>query len=361
MRESAAAIPPSRPINLLPISLVLVGGGLLMVLYALWSYYAGGDAAPPYEYALISEGGIKDYPDLDLKDAEGFRIQKYQLRVAGIDKPLVDFHVASKGTHTPPVLLDWDGHLQEPVLTVSRDIKELNSLVAAVRKHLPESASVLAWWDTARALELLAGVHSPFQENLAVPVIIPSMWSQRKELVEKLEDRFWGISPSPQSQSAFMDFVDALSMDEAAGVSKLATLAGKENGYLIINQTDAYRLGMIRPERFGIGYKDFPKSGELHGLITYVKSWLKKEGYESYLVTRFTDSTIRVYFLTDKASQNALIAKLLPFTTSNPMQLKSLHLVYQHGGYWVYKFGASDASDAAQEEKSSPDTQGPSS
>jgi len=337
MSESSTNPSSTRPFYLLPISLVLVGGGLLIALYAVWGYYTGITAAAPYAYTLISEGAVKDYPELGLKDAQGFQIRKYQLRVDQIDKPLVDFHVAVKGKDQPPVLLDWNDHLQEPVLTVARDIKEQNALVDATRKHLPDNASVLAWWDTARLLGLLAGVHSPFDENLQQPLVIPPMWANRKTAIESIEERFWNVPSSPRSRERFEAFVDALAMDEPAGASKLKALAGKGDGYLVINQTDAYRLGIMRPERFGIGYKDFPKSGKLHGLITYVKGWLKKKGYESYLVTRFTDSTIRVYFLTDKASQNTLIARLLPFTTSNPMQLETLHLVYQHGGYWVYR------------------------
>jgi hydroxylamine oxidation protein HaoB len=28
---------------------------------------------------------------------------------------------------------------------------------------------------------------------------------------------------------------------------------------------------------------------------------------------------------------------MLPFTETRPLELKEVQLIYQHGGYWVYK------------------------
>ena len=45
----------------------------------------------------------------------------------------------------------------------------------------------------------------------------------------------------------------------------------------------------------------------------------------------------RLHYFQRKADSDTLIAKLLPFSTSNPMQLERLELVYQHKGWWVYR------------------------
>ena len=45
----------------------------------------------------------------------------------------------------------------------------------------------------------------------------------------------------------------------------------------------------------------------------------------------------RLHYFTRKCDSETLIAKLLPFTTSNPMQLDRLELVHQHKGWWVYR------------------------
>ncbi len=58
------------------------------------------------------------------------------------------------------------------------------------------------------------------------------------------------------------------------------------------------------------------------------------------------DTRIRVYFFTDQSSRKTLLANLLPFTSSNPAELKELDLVYQHKNHWVYKIGPEAAGMA---------------
>ena len=36
-------------------------------------------------------------------------------------------------------------------------------------------------------------------------------------------------------------------------------------------------------------------------------------------------------------NSNSLIAQMLPFTNSAPLDLKPVQLIYQQGGYWVYQ------------------------
>ena len=46
---------------------------------------------------------------------------------------------------------------------------------------------------------------------------------------------------------------------------------------------------------------------------------------------------VRGYFLRDVKSSNSLIAQMLPFTESQPLDLTAVQLIYQQGGYWVYQ------------------------
>ncbi len=332
-----------------PISIALVGGGILLLAWVAWSVFTGdGPEGPPYSYSLVSEGSVEQFGDLGLTDVEGLMIQKYEVRVRDMEKPLADFHIGNSSTESL-VLLDWHNQLSEPLLTMRSNIQELNTLVEAVTDHLPEQAVMLAWWDIARALKLLAGVNSPFNENLALPIFTPELWNNQKEEITALEHRFWKVPAEANSSILFEKFVDALSADENTGAAELKALTATEDGYLVVHLTDAYRLGAMRPDRFGIGYKDFPKTTELHGLIERVKDWLKEQDYDPYLITHVSDTTIRVFFLTDEASTNTLMAKLLPFSTSNPVLLDSLQLVAQYAGYWVYKLQPSDAGDTEKD------------
>jgi hydroxylamine oxidation protein HaoB len=54
---------------------------------------------------------------------------------------------------------------------------------------------------------------------------------------------------------------------------------------------------------------------------------------------------VRGYFLRDPQSSQILIAQMLPFTQSQPLDLQALQLIYQQGGYWVYKIPATPVAD----------------
>ena len=54
---------------------------------------------------------------------------------------------------------------------------------------------------------------------------------------------------------------------------------------------------------------------------------------------------VRGYFLRDEKSSNTLLAQMLPFTNSMPLDLTVLQLIYQQGGYWVYKLPATPVMD----------------
>ena len=203
-------------------------------------------------------------------------------------------------SNTGAVLLDWQNEIGEPLITIAPPISELAKLTNAVSEHVQEGSVVLGWWDTTRRLELLAGIETPFRENLAQPILIPDAWSGRRDRIEEIERRFWNLRDEDAvEKNSFDDFQKALLMDTATGAAKLRELVGEREAYLVLHMSDIYKLGAMHPQQLGIGYRDFPNSGDLHGTISLIKNWLKEQGYQDYAVERRGKSSVRVYFLTD--------------------------------------------------------------
>lgn len=315
----------------------MVAGGVLILGWLAWA--ALNPAPAPYSYALVAQGKPDEFPELKLDDREQQRIsvEKYQVRAVEGSTPATFAYVAH-ADNQPPTMLAWTSDSVEPLLNLSGSADDLNHLSRAVVEHGKPGARVLGWWDTSRQLQLLAGAHVVFGQNLATPILLPDAWKARRGAIEAVERSFWQVPENDEESALFEAYVDALLSEPAAGMEKLRRLVGLDEAYLVVHLYDAYKLGELHPDRFGIGYKDFPNTGFNHGLIRRVKGWLKENGYASYAVEEHDASTVRVYFLTDSASTETLIAKLLPFSTSNPLELEQPRVVFQHGLYWVYEF-----------------------
>ncbi len=317
---------------------LLVAGGLFLLGLVGWAFLY--PAAPPYSYELVAEGGPEQFADLGLEASPDLAIRRYEVRTEGFEEPVAVLHLGQRPSGDP-VLLEWQNNTAEPVLTLGPSFAETKTLADKISEHVPNGSLVLGWWDTSRRLRLLAGTEVLFDENLARPILIPLAWRGKGDAVEAIEREFWRVPSSPQSQEGFDRYVEALLLDEVAGVAKLNELAGDREAYVVVHLLDAYKLGALRPDRFGIGYKHFPGSGQLHGLVKHVKEWLAEHDYESYAIAPLTRSeATRVFFLTDAALADTLMARMLPFNTSTPFEIEGLRLVYQHGGYWVYRLSA---------------------
>lgn len=321
--------------------LALAAGGALLLGWIGWT--ALHPPSPPYHYELVAGGGVEKFPELGLQDQAGLAVKKYEIRAAAVAKPVAVVHVGTRGDGAP-VLLSWQNSTPEPVLRLGPEAGELRTLAVAVARHAPPQSRILTWSDTSRQLQLLAGSSVVFDENMIAPLLLPPPWRAARESIEVLERDFWRVPASSPSEQRFAEFADALLSAPPAGLEKLRRLAGGGEAYVVVHLTDAYRLGALYPERFGVGFKDFPMTGQMHGTINAVKSWLKKAGHRAYAVERKDGATVRVHFLTDEASTRTLLAQMLPFDTSNPLALEAPSVVYQHGGYWVFKIPPSPGS-----------------
>jgi hydroxylamine oxidation protein HaoB len=331
--EATLAASPSR--KLLPsLGIALVAGGLLLLGWVAYSFLQPGPA--PYRYQLVEEGGVDRFAPLGLEAWPDLKIGKYEVRVEGLDKPIAVAHVGRRGD-SAPVMLDWDNRSGEPLAFADARLTEVKTLAQAIAKHAPKDALVLGWWDTARQLRLLTGRETAFDAHLGEPFIAPSPWQARNRTIAKYEREFWGAPPNEAETLRFRRFAEALTAEPSAGAALLRELAGNREAYVAVHVSDLYKLGLLHPERLGVAYKDFPVKGDLHGPISFVKRWMLDNKYSAYTLHELSEQQARAYFLTNAASGNTLLAQMLPLTTSRPAELQALQLVYQHGGYWVYK------------------------
>jgi hydroxylamine oxidation protein HaoB len=327
----------TRPSNrILPsLGIFLVAGGFLVLGWLAYLWLSPGQA--PYHYQLVEEGGVDKFGKLGLEAWPDLGISKQEVIVKGVDQPLAVAYLARRG-NTPPVMLSWENRSGEPVVFVDGKLSELTMLASAIGKHVPKDATILAWWDTSRQIRLLTGYETVFNSHLSQPFIMPSLWHARSEAIEKYEREFWRAPASADESRKFQRFADALAADPKEGAAMLRELTGGREAYVVVHLSDLYKLGLMHPERLGVAYKDFPlQGGDVHGLSGMVKRWQQDNHYTAYSVHGLSENHVRGYFLADAKSGNTLLAQMLPFTTSQPLELQAVQLVYQQGGYWVYK------------------------
>ena len=322
------------------LGILLVTGGFFLV--AWFGYLWLKPEPPPYRYHLVEEGGAEKFRNLAMEEYPQLSISKLEIRVDSIDKPLAIAYRAAR-TGSDPVLLHLENQFPEPIATMEGMLSETTAVSAAIAKHVPKDAIILAWWDVSRKLALLSERPMLFNSNLGQPVIAPSYWKDRYPAIEQYEHEFWGADASAEEQKKFSQFVDALMAYPNQGASILRELAGSREAYVVVHVSDIYKLGLMRPERIDVAFKDFPLTGNVHGLTGQVKSWLTNNNYNSYTLQSLTEKVVRAYFMRESGGSNILLSKMLPFSNARPMDLEALQLIHKEGGYWIYKIPSAEA------------------
>lgn len=341
--------------KLLPsLGILLVTGGLLLLIWFAWLWF--NPAPAPYRYTLVKEGAATQFGPLGLDAWPDLTVAQYEIHADGVNDPIALATTARRGA-TPPILISWENRSSELLISLDSKLNELTALAAAIDKYAAKDARILAWWDTSRQIKLLAGRDTLFTQHLGEPLILPLPWQAYSDSVRHYEDQFWGAPASADERRNFQHFVDALIAEPVKGAARLRQLAGLQDSagktpdkapseaYIVIHVTDLYKLGLMRPEQFDITYKHFPMEGNMHGMIGYLKKWMQENNFATYTLQSLSDSMVRGYFLRDEKSSHSLLAQMLPFTNSMPLDLTVLQLIYQQGGYWVYKIPS--ATDAA--------------
>ena len=316
------------------LGLVLVTGGLFVLG---WFAYLWLDPGPaPYHYQLVEEGGVSKFSNLGLEAWPELKIGKYELRVESLDKPIAVAYRATRGD-TSPVLLNWENLVSEPVGFIDTNLSDLTKVAAEIAKHVPKEAVVLAWWDTSRQLRLLANCDTMFTSHLGEPMIAPTQWKERQQVIRNYEQEFWGARQLEGESQKFQRFADALAADSEGGAAILRELVGTREAYAVVHVSDLYKLGLMRPERLDMAFKDFPLTGNVHGLAAQVKAWMVNNGYESYTLQSLSERMVRAYFVRESKNGKTLLSQMLPFMDRTPLEITTVQPVYQQGGYWVYK------------------------
>ncbi len=312
-------------------------GGLFLTGWCVYLWLKPLPA--PYRYELIDEGSVAKFNSLSLQAWPDLKISKYEVRVDSVEKPIaIAYRTYKKDGQS--VLIGWENLVSEPIGEMGGDFSELATIATDITKHVPKDAVLLAWWDTSRQLELLSERKTVFKSHLGQPLIAPSYWKARADVISQYERQFWGAEGSAEEQTQFQQFADALASESAKGATMLRELVGGQDAYIVVHPTDLYKLGLMRPDRLDIAFKDFPLTGNVHGLVGQVKAWMKENGYDTYTLQSLSEKSVRAYFMNENKNGKILLAQMLPLMNSTPVDFHALQLVHKHGGYWVYKVPA---------------------
>lgn len=339
MESSTSRSPARTPENSRPVQTWMAGGLVAtgLVLAGLAANSVLQPAPMPYDRTMTA-ADPSSYQPLSLPEALRSKpdIQRLEWHTPGVRGPIASALVMRdrEGRMVP---LDWQNFVTEPVLAADLTITEVNKVLSAVREHVPKEAVVLSWWDLSRKIRLIAGRQAPLDDPLVRGLLVPTAWAGSGERVLAKERPFWATGTATPESGAFGTFIDALTKDELAGAEALRSLGGNADIYLAVHLSDIWKLASSRPDKIGIAYRDFPAAGQAHGVIKAVRQWMAENKMGLPYAIEPIGNAVRLHHFTDRASSQVLLAKLLPFSESNPMTLSQFDLVYQHRGFWIFK------------------------
>lgn len=310
----------------------IVSAGLIAIGCALlgWAGYSSLRPASHYTLTIAAapEDAAKEVASLGLAPDS---LQRIEISVSQERRPIAAGLIARDGERLTPLV--WRNAVTEPILFADVSAADITKVLTAIRDHVSEDAVVLAWWDLSRAIRLAAKRNAPLDDARASGLLIPAAWPD----AHSAEQARWGAGAAPKSSETFDRFIDALLSDEKRGADILSEIAAGKPAYVAVHISDVWKAAAARPERLSIAYKDFPSSGVSHGVIKSATQWMREQKIDGGFAVEPIGGATRLHYFTRKGDSDALIAKLLPFSTSNPAQLERLELVYQHKGWWIYR------------------------
>ncbi len=304
---------------LAPAGLIVAGSAILG--WAAWSSLR--PPSLPYEQATAA--------GLDIA-----RLERIEIRAPEAGSPIAT-GIVTRDADQRATPLGWRNAVTEPVFFADIDPADTAKVLAAIREHAPAEAVVFAWWDMSRRIRALAGRRAPLDDPLARGLLTPGAWTVNVAAINENQRAYWGAGVPSGEGETFAKFIDALLMDESRGVAALAEIAGGKEVFVAVHLSDLWKAAAARPDLLSIAYRDFPGGGDTHGVMKAAREWLQENGIEGGFAVEPMGGAIRLHYLPHKTDSARLLARLLPFSTSNPLKLERLELVYQHKGYWIYK------------------------
>lgn len=323
------------PARLCICSGLVIAGAALMA----WAAYVAL-RPPPLPYDLtFSQTAPGAFPEVTLRAPGGEPLERLEVKARGLAKP-VAAGLVTRDREGRLIRLGWENHVTEPVFFADISFPETAKVLAAIEKHVPSEAIIFAWWDLSRQIRALARRQAPLDDPLAQGLHIPSAWKPSAARIgEKLRE-LWGSGASGNEGSVFNTFIDALLLDEHSGTKALARLANGRKAYLAVHLSDIWKAAEARPGRISAAWRDFPGTPGTHGVMKAVHQWIEEQKIEGGYAVEPMGKATRLHYFLQKSGSNLLLARLLPFSTSNPLQPGALQLVYQQGGYWIYELKA---------------------
>ncbi|QGM99305.1 hydroxylamine oxidation protein HaoB [Methylocystis parvus] len=310
----------------------IIGAGLVASGLALLGWAGYSTLAPVSHYALaITPAADDEAKELASLGLARESLQRVEIKSPEERRPLATGLVAKDGVRLAPLV--WRNDVTESILFPDVAASDIAKVLTAMREHVPDDAAILAWWDLSRAIRIAAKRNAPLDDSEAAGLLIPPSWTE----AGNIERARWGAGAEAPSHESFSRFIDALLSNEAQGADALAKLAGDKPAFVAVHISDVWKAAAARPGRVSIAYKDFPSSGISHGVIKSALQWMRDNKIEGPFAAEPIRGAVRLHYFERGGDADALIAKLLPFSTSNPAQLARFELVYQHKGWWVYR------------------------
>lgn len=322
-----------RPIILAAAALVVAGLGAL----AWWGAGAGNAGAPLYRYVVGTAAPSAD----TLALAELVPGATVELRDLSVADPSGKVAAAARAEvllrpEAPPVILGWQNLVPEPVLRGDIRPAEERALIEALRKHLPDGATVLAMPETSRRLAAFVEARFPLAGS-AEPLRLPAPWARAGAQVAAIEAQAWSAGATGDGDEALAALADALLAEDINGAARLRVLAGAGEGFVILHLRDLFALGLLRPEAFPVVQRDFAFSPSSHDMAREVKTFAATEKLAAYAIERAGDERLRAWFLPEARQKSMLIGQLLPFSTARLAMTPGANIAFQTGSYWVYR------------------------
>ena len=199
----------------------------------------------------------------------------------------------------------------------------------AIAKHVDPNSLFLTWWDNAQRLDLITG------SNTWVSAPIADIYPD-----EDTKAIWSAISGGFDTNTTKLNqLANWLLMDAASAINDIKkTIASDQKTYFLVSIDDLARLqeiSAISNKKPAIDSRVFYTGNNIHTQISGVKQWAKADGTGSYLIQPLPGIGVRAWRILDKASENLLLIKLLPFTHSLEQPLETVKLVFQSewGGY----------------------------
>jgi hydroxylamine oxidation protein HaoB len=195
--------------------------------------------------------------------------------------------------------------------------------MAALNQHADENALFLSWWDDAQRIDWFTG-----RSNW---VTAPAAAA----FANVGEQRLWTqiAGPFPQDETRLRQLARWLTMNAQDALTEMSNVLPRAIPvYFLACLDDLARLAEIERlsgKKLAFGVAQFPRTSDIHAQIAEVKRWAHEKGNGSYLIQNIPGGGIRAWRIEDTETENTLLAKLLPFTSSMENTVATLETVYQ--------------------------------